>query len=68
MYIHMHIYIYIINNKDPAQVPVYSTGNYIQYLAMTYNGKESEKEYIYIYVCVCVYIYIYIAESLCLYT
>ena len=26
----------------------YSTGNYIQYLVITYNGKESEKEYIYI--------------------
>ena len=27
----------------------YSTGNYIQYLVITYNGKESEKKYIYIY-------------------
>ena len=25
-----------------------STGNYTQYLVITYNGKESEKEYIYI--------------------
>ena len=33
-----------INIKDI----LYSTGNYIQYLIMTYNGKESEKyEYIY---------------------
>ena len=31
----------------------YSTGNYIQCLVITYNGKESEKEYI------------YISESLC---
>ena len=29
-----------INNKGL----LYSTGNYIQYLAITYNGKESEKE------------------------
>ena len=28
---------------------LYSTGNYIQYLIITYNGKESEKEYIYMY-------------------
>ena len=26
-----------------------STGHYIQYLIITYSGKESEKEYIYIY-------------------
>ena len=37
------------NNKDW----LYSTGNYTQYLVMTYNGQESEKEYI--YMCVCVY-------------
>ena len=29
-------------NKD-----LYSTGNYTQFLVITYNGKESEKEYIY---------------------
>ena len=28
-------------NKDL----LYSTGNYIQYLVITYSGKESEKEY-----------------------
>ena len=33
-------------NKDL----LYSIGNYIQYLVITYNGKESEKEYIYIYI------------------
>ena len=33
--------MYKINNKDL----LYSTGNYIQYLVITYNGKESEKEY-----------------------
>ena len=32
----------IENNKD---LP-YSTGNYIQYLIINYNGKELEKEYI----------------------
>ena len=32
-------------NKDL----LYSTGNYIQYLIITYNGKVSEKEYIYMY-------------------
>ena len=26
---------------------LYSTGNYIQYLVVTCNGKESEKEYTY---------------------
>ena len=45
-----------INNK----VLLYSTGNYIQYLVITYNGKESRKEYMY----VCVYIHTYITESL----
>ena len=39
-------YIKQINNKDL----LYSTGNYIQYLVITYNGKESE-EYIYTYIC-----------------
>ena len=37
-----------INNK----VLLYSTGNYIQYPVINYNGKEYEKE--------CIYIYIYI--------
>ena len=52
---------------------LYSTGNYTQYLVITYNGKESEKEYIYMYIhiyiyiriCIYIYIYIYITESLC---
>ena len=39
-----------INSKDLLR----STGNYIQYLLLTYTGKDSEKEYIYIYI----YIYI----------
>ena len=38
-----------ITNK----VLLYSTGSYLQYLIITYNGKESEEEYI------------YISESLC---
>ena len=29
---------------------LYSTGNYIQYIAIIYNEKKSEKEYIYIYI------------------
>ena len=46
---------------DKQQGPtVFSTGNYIRYLVITYNEKESEKEYIYIYIC------IYITESLCI--
>ena len=36
------LYIKKINNKDL----LYNTGNSIQYLVITYNGKESEKEYI----------------------
>ena len=36
------LYIEWINNK----VLLYSTENYIQYLMITYNGKETEKIYI----------------------
>jgi len=39
----IHTTIYKINNKDL----LYSTGNYIHYLVIIYNGKESEKEYTY---------------------
>ena len=35
------LYIKQINDKDL----LYSTGNYIQYSGINYNGKESEKEY-----------------------
>ena len=35
------LYIKQINNKDL----LYSTGNYVHYLVINYNGKESEKEY-----------------------
>ena len=37
----LEIIIYKINNK----VLLYSRGNYIQYLVITHNGKESAKEY-----------------------
>ena len=40
---------------------MYSTGNYTQYLVITYNGKKSEKVYIYIYI----YTHTHITESLC---
>ena len=46
-------YIKYINNKDLLD----STGNYIQHLVKTYNGKKSEKEY--------TYIVKYIAKPLC---
>ena len=38
--IYMLLYIKQIINK----VLLYSTGNYIQYLIINYNGKQSEKE------------------------
>ena len=38
------LHIEWISNK----VLLYSTGNYIHYLVITYNGKDYEKEYIYI--------------------
>ena len=41
---HIHNTIYKINNK----VPVYNTGNYMQYPAINHNGKEYEREYVYI--------------------
>ena len=41
--------------KKKSNDLLYSIGNYIQYLIITYNRKEYEKEYI----------YIYITESLC---
>ena len=42
---------------------IYSTGNYILYLIITYNEKESGKEHmcVYIHECVCVYV----AKSSC---
>ena len=40
------LYIKEINNKNL----LYSTGNYIQHLVITYNRKESVKEYTHIYI------------------
>ena len=42
--IYIQLYRKQIKNKDL----LYSTGKYIQYLVITYSGKESEKEYMYI--------------------
>ena len=53
------LYIKEINNK----YLLYSTGNYIQYLVISYNGRESVKENIHTHTYI--YIYIYITESLC---
>ena len=55
------LYIKQINNKEPR----FSTGNYTQYLVVSYNEKESEKAYVYkldttqklnnnIYTCICI--------------
>ena len=48
--INRYLVLYIINNKDR----IYRIRNYICYLIITHNGKESKK-----------YIYVYITESLC---
>ena len=47
------LYIKQITNKDL----LYSTGNYTQYLVITYSGKKLDKEYIYIsvYTYICTY-------------
>ena len=53
---YMYTLLYIKLKKKNL---MYSTGNYIQYFVITYNGKESEKNYIhthiYIYICMCIY-------------
>ena len=36
-----------------SKVLLYSTGNYIQYIVMNYNGKEHDKEYTYMYIYCC---------------
>ena len=54
------LYIKLINSK----VLFYGTGKYIQYLVITYNGKESEIRHIYIYIYIYIYI-IWISESVC---
>ena len=38
------LYTRQVNNKDL----LYNKGNYIQYLVVTFNGKESEKEYMWL--------------------
>ena len=40
------LYIKQKNNKDL----LYNAGNYIQFLVLTNNGKESDKKYIHIYI------------------
>ena len=49
--------MYKIDNTDL----LYSTGNYVQYLAITFNGKESEKVYTHTHT----HIYIYIPAGIC---
>ena len=39
-----------VNNE----VPLYRTGNHIQYPVINHNRKEYEKEYMCVHVCVCV--------------
>ena len=42
---------------------MYSTGNCIQYLVITYNGKESEKQCVYVYIHTLFHIYIHISPN-----
>ena len=51
------LYIKQVNNKDL----LYNSGNYIQYLVLGYNGKQSEN-YIYIHIYI---IHMSVTESLC---
>ena len=49
----------------PNKVLLYSTESYIQYLLITYNGKEFEKEHICIlWICIYEYICIYISLNI----
>ena len=41
-----------VHQMDDQQGPMYSTRNYIQYVAITYMEKQFEKEYIYKYICI----------------
>ena len=52
----INIYTLLYIKRMGKQDLLYNTRNYIQYLVITYNGKESEKEKI--------YIHIYIEQSL----
>ena len=49
---HIHTTVCQINSMDL----LFSTGKYIKYFAVTYNGKESEKVCVCLYVCVCIYL------------
>ena len=49
------VYTLLYIKQRENKVPLYSTGNYIQYRVINYNGKESEKEYIYIYINIYIY-------------
>ena len=49
-------YILLYIKQITSMVILYSIGDYIQYLVITYNGKESDKEYIYLNI----YVYIWI--------
>ena len=46
---HTTIYKIDINNKDL----LYSTGSFIQYLIINYNGEESKNENIYLCIYIC---------------
>ena len=41
------MYILLYTKQMNNNFPTYSTGSYIQYLVITYNGKESKKEHIF---------------------
>ena len=47
----------VTTHKIDNQGPTDNTGNYIQYLVITYNEKGFEKEYINIYVYVYIWMY-----------
>ena len=52
--------LYIYKKQKNNRNLLYTTENYIQYLVITYNGKESVKECVYVHMCV----YIHTSESL----
>ena len=63
--IYILLYIKQIINMDL----LFNTGNYTQYLVITYKGNNLKRIYIYVYVYIYIYIYqymyTYITESLC---
>ena len=48
-------YTLLYTKQVITKEPLYSTDNYVQYLVITYNGRESEKGYVYTYI----YMYAY---------